>query len=998
MPVQMDPFERYCYNPSLRWKLEVEDYFIKAYGPDHFSRISNALTEDVGGEGLASVMLQYEAVEMLLILFNDVSSEMVMMPLNFAIPEKMCWSSAVCSNTALDPLKAGVQSGPICKCQLPGLDYVVFVRGSGPHSIDYKHTEDKPLKEVIVSRKCAEAVLRGAQLSSINAKRSFMFHVYVPGVLACSAHVEKGDVVAVSVAVEQAGLDGGWGTDPHFYVRNGLYIGQGTTMMSRAGMFRILEGVAVDMSNRVFSLASFNDVLEGEIFLQNLPSIITAHALGVGGLPTHGNSESSILPITGHKLNGLNYLQWSQSVFMFISGKGKEDYLTGTIETPSKDDPNYKKWNSENHMVMSWLINTMNLEIGQNFMFNGTAKEVWENVKETYSDNDNTSELFEIKGILHNLQQGDASVTQYYNLLTRYWQQLDMFEKITWDCQLDKKKYDKIVEKERIFKLLLGLNKDLDEVRGRILGTKPLPSLREAFSEVRREESRKKIMMGRPGIQNSGESSALAAYGTNYKGSDNQPHKGRPWRSVGKSMANPLIGNQGNLDLKNRGYVATTEEKPISEDVVFSKEQLELLQNMFNQAQINPPVIESRTIAQKGIFPSALNSKVEKSNPWDQDSGKMIGNAKECAGLYLLKDGNLVNETRTDQKPRDNEVDHPILPEPYQDPNPSTVPAESDWAGSITDRRSTSGYCTYVWGNLVTWRSKKQSVVSRSSAEAEFRAIALSICEGMWLKRLLEELKITCEGSIKVLCDNQASINIAKNPVHHAMTKHVEIDRHFIREKIEGGIIQMVLDIQKLAAEMGLNCITTCKLDALKAVRQKTKPNDRTSVSSIEAVGSTSQNSGLLNLETESSSSVAAEALDTNATSENICKYLESLESLKSHAKYQKRMFDQAVQLVRSGGVIVYSTTSKWQRNRRLLVMKSETARTGDGHDEKRADGWHPRVGGSGLIGSCKLPNGYVEEWLRHGEENLVQRFDPSSPLDTIGFFIAKFNVGPKDT
>ncbi|KAK2974112.1 hypothetical protein RJ640_025461 [Escallonia rubra] len=119
---------------------------------------------------------------------------------------------------------------------------------------------------------------------------------------------------------------------------------------------------------------------------------------GVGGLPTHGNSESSILPITGHKLNGLNYLQWSQSVFMFISGKGKEDYLTGTIETPSKDDPSYKKWNSENHMVMSWLINTMNLEIGQNFMFYGTAKEIWENVKETYSDNENTSELFEIKG------------------------------------------------------------------------------------------------------------------------------------------------------------------------------------------------------------------------------------------------------------------------------------------------------------------------------------------------------------------------------------------------------------------------------------------------------------------------------------------------------------------------------------------------------------------------------------------------------------------------
>lgn len=58
---------------------------------------------------------------------------------------------------------------------------------------------------------------------------------------------------------------------------------------------------------------------------------------------------------------------------------------------------------------------------------------------------------------------------------------------------------------------------------------------------------------------------------------------------------------------------------------------------------------------------------------------------------------------------------------------------DADWAGSVTDRRSTSGYCTFVWGNLVTWRSKKQSVVARSSAEAEFRAMAQGICEVLWI-------------------------------------------------------------------------------------------------------------------------------------------------------------------------------------------------------------------------------------------------------------------------
>ena len=76
--------------------------------------------------------------------------------------------------------------------------------------------------------------------------------------------------------------------------------------------------------------------------------------------------------------------------------------------------------------------------------------------------------------------------------------------------------------------------------------------------------------------------------------------------------------------------------------------------------------------------------------------------------------------------------------------------SDADWAGSVTDRRSTTGYCTYVWGNLVTWRSKKQSVVARSSAEAEYRALAQSICEGLWLKRLLDELRISTRETIKV--------------------------------------------------------------------------------------------------------------------------------------------------------------------------------------------------------------------------------------------------------
>ncbi|RVW90647.1 Retrovirus-related Pol polyprotein from transposon RE1 [Vitis vinifera] len=103
------------------------------------------------------------------------------------------------------------------------------------------------------------------------------------------------------------------------------------------------------------------------------------------------------------------------------------------------------------------------------------------------------------------------------------------------------------------------------------------------------------------------------------------------------------------------------------------------------------------------------------------------------------------------------------------------VYSDADWAGNIIDRRSTSGYYSFVWGNLVTWRSKKQSVVARSSAEAEYRALAQGICEGIWIKRVLSELGQTSSSPILMMCDNQAAISIAKNLVHHDRTNTLRL-------------------------------------------------------------------------------------------------------------------------------------------------------------------------------------------------------------------------------
>nr|AEJ72555.1 putative retroelement polyprotein [Malus domestica] len=117
---------------------------------------------------------------------------------------------------------------------------------------------------------------------------------------------------------------------------------------------------------------------------------------------------------------------------------------------------------------------------------------------------------------------------------------------------------------------------------------------------------------------------------------------------------------------------------------------------------------------------------------------------------------------------------------------------DADWGGSKIDRRSTTGYCTFVGGNLVTWKSKKQSVVARSSAEAEYRAMASTTCELIWLQGLLNDLGFKRTLPMPLFCDNQAAIYIASNPVFHERTKHIEMDCHFVREKTQSDVIQHV--------------------------------------------------------------------------------------------------------------------------------------------------------------------------------------------------------------
>ncbi|CAN1805291.1 hypothetical protein LINPERHAP1_LOCUS24204 [Linum perenne] len=242
----------------------------------------------------------------------------------------------------------------------------------------------------------------------------------------------------------------------------------------------------------------------------------------------------------------------------------------------------------------------MTTEIGTNYLGYATAKELWDDVNSTYSDMGNQSQVYDLTLKLATITQGENPVTRYYNTLKQVWQDLDQFNDYVWKSNEDYLYYKKTVDTNRIFKFLVGLNAELDEVRGRIIGRDPLPPIAEVFNEVRREETRRRVMLGSRKEVQPVEGSAFQAVGgllgsapegygvQRQRGHDPKAHlrcnfcgKRRHvredcWKLRGKQQGKSALQDSGGRS-GDAGYPRANAAGTQGDEGVLTKEQLEQL-------------------------------------------------------------------------------------------------------------------------------------------------------------------------------------------------------------------------------------------------------------------------------------------------------------------------------------------------------------------------------------------------------------------------------------
>ncbi|GAA0145710.1 hypothetical protein LIER_05844 [Lithospermum erythrorhizon] len=356
---------------------------------------------------------------------------------------------------------------------------------------------------------------------------------------------------------------------------------------------------------------------------------------------------------------------------MVVCGRGKLGYLTCDAAKPLITNSKYELWRTENALVMSWLKNSMNEYISSSYMSFQTAKDIWDDCKVMYSDVENTLQKFETSTQLKEFKLKNLTVTKYYADLKKIWQELDLYDEpdpFYTDCNM---MYKKKIKKDSVYEFLTGLTNDFDEVKGRIINRTPFPRTEDAFSKVRREKTRRKVMMQKGEINNIEKSTlmvkpqnmedATMTLVANRNRFTNDPRGGRrserPWCDHCKINGHTkegcweIHGKPNNWTPRRQsdsGNVVVTHQGE-SQHLSFSKEQQEQIHTLLHTSP-SPSTITGGTscsVAKTGNITYIFT-------PWIIDSGgENTIEAKKWWGLYVPVNSIIYQNFENVNKPND---------------------------------------------------------------------------------------------------------------------------------------------------------------------------------------------------------------------------------------------------------------------------------------------------------------------------------------------------------
>ncbi|KAH9672059.1 retrotran gag 3 domain-containing protein [Citrus sinensis] len=275
--------------------------------------------------------------------------------------------------------------------------------------------------------------------------------------------------------------------------------------------------------------------------------------------------------LVSNVLTGDNYSTWKRSMKMALNAKNKLGFIDGSIQKPSSTSQDLKTWERCNDMVLSWMLNGIEKNLANSLIYCDTPRSLWLGLEERFSQSNNPR-IYELKRAICNHQQEQKSLVIYFNTLKFYWDELSTLTIIS-SCKCEtSNELQGLLETEKVFQFLMGLNDSYSSVRSQILAMEPLPNVGKAYSIIHQEERQRLLhVSSQPSI----ESTALTANNkTQMTSRQNHSHlshlhgvqetqgRGRPFcdhcEKYGhiKAKCYKIVGYPPNWKHSNRSHVA----------------------------------------------------------------------------------------------------------------------------------------------------------------------------------------------------------------------------------------------------------------------------------------------------------------------------------------------------------------------------------------------------------------------------------------------------------